>query len=133
MGRAARNVNGTAILYADRITDSMAQAIAETTRRRKLQQSYNEAHGITPETIVKPIDMTLARIVDADYVDVPVVEETEKVPSTKEEYEALVAELEARMRDAAQKFEFEKAAKLRDRVRAMKKKDLFSMAPVGVA
>ena len=132
MGRAARNVNGKAILYADRITDSMAQAIAETTRRRKLQKSYNEAHGITPETIVKPIDMTLARIVDADYVDVPVAEEPEKVPSTKEEYDALVAELEAKMRDAAQKFEFEKAAKLRDRVRAMKAKDFFSMAPVGV-
>ena len=132
MGRAARNVNGKAILYADRITDSMAQAIAETTRRRKLQQSYNEAHGITPETIVKPIDMTLARIVDADYVDVPVAEEAEKVPSTKEEYDELVAELEAKMRDAAQKFEFEKAAKLRDRVREMKAKDLFSMASVGV-
>ena len=132
MGRAARNVNGKAILYADRITDSMAQAIAETTRRRKLQQSYNEAHGITPETIVKPIDMTLARIVDADYVDVPVAEEPERVPSTKEEYDALVAELEDKMRDAAQKFEFEKAAKLRDRVRAMKAKDFFSMAPVGV-
>ena len=132
MGRAARNVNGKAILYADRVTDSMAQAIAETTRRRQLQESYNEAHGITPQTIVKPIDMTLARIVDADYVDVPVAEETEEVPGTKEEYDALIAELEARMRDAAQKFEFEKAAKLRDQVREMKAKDLFSMAPVGV-
>ncbi len=133
MGRAARNVHGKALLYADRITGSMAQAIAETTRRRHLQQSYNDAHGITPETIVKPIDMTLARIVDADYVDVPIAEETELVPQTKEEYEALVAELESKMRDAAQKFEFEKAAKLRDRVRAMKAEDLFSMSPVGVA
>ena len=132
MGRAARNVNGKALLYADRITNSMEQAIGETTRRRLLQERYNEAHGITPETIVKPIDMTLARIVDADYVDVPIAEETEEVPKTREEFEAFIADLEAKMREAAQRFEFEKAAELRDRVRAMKAEDLFAISAVGV-
>ena len=133
MGRAARNVNGKAVLYADRVTDSMARAIEETTRRRQRQREYNQAHGITPETIVKPVDMTLARIVDADYVDVPLAEGDEAKPRTKEEYEALIAELEGKMREAAQKFEFEKAAEFRDRVKALKEEDLFSMAPVGVA
>ena len=118
MGRAARNINGKAILYADRMTDSMKQAITETTRRRALQKRYNEAHGITPESIVKPVDMSLARIIDADYVDVPVEESDEIVPTTKEELEALVAELEDKMRKAAATFEFEKAAELRDRIRA---------------
>ena len=127
MGRAARNINGKAILYADRMTDSMKQAITETTRRRALQKRYNEAHGITPESIVKPVDMSLARIIDADYVDVPVEESDEIVPTTKEELEALVAELEDKMRKAAAKFEFEKAAELRDRIRAMKAAELFDV------
>ncbi len=120
MGRAARNVRGKAILYADRITDSMKAAINETTRRRRIQERYNVEHGITPETIVKPIDMTLARIVDADYVDVPADEEVEEeVPRTHEERLALAAQLEERMKSAAQAFEFEKAAELRDRMRAL--------------
>ncbi len=130
MGRAARNVNGTAILYADRMTDSMTRAIAETTRRRQIQQQYNDAHDITPETIVKPVDMSLARIIDADYVDVP-VEESETVPTTQEEFDALVAELEGKMRAAAAKFEFEKAAQLRDRIRDMKGKELFETPLAG--
>ncbi len=130
MGRAARNVNGKAILYADRITDSMAQAMGETDRRRQIQKRYNVAHGITPETIVKPVDMSLARIIDADYVDIPEADaEDEAVPATKEEFDALVAELEGKMRDAAAKFEFEKAAQIRDRVRAMKAED-FTEAPL---
>ncbi len=120
MGRAARNVNGTAILYADRMTDSMRNAISETDRRREIQQQYNDANGITPETIVKPVDMSLVRIIEADYVDVPKDDDQTVVPQTQEEYEALVAELEGKMRDAAAKFEFEKAAQYRDRVRAMK-------------
>ena len=127
MGRAARNVNGKAVLYADRITDSMKRAIQETNRRRERQREYNEAHGITPETIVKPIDMTLVRIVDADYVDVPLEEEPTGDPQTHEEYAALVAELEAKMRAAAEKFEFEKAAQYRDRVKDLKQRGLFSL------
>ncbi len=128
MGRAARNVHGKAILYADRTTDGMKQAIDETNRRRQLQERYNQAHGITPETIVKPIDMTLARIVDADYVDVPAVEEPEETPQSREELEALIVRLEEQMKQAAQAFEFEKAAKLRDRIRAIKAEELFTLA-----
>ena len=120
MGRAARNLHGKAILYADRMTDSMKEAIGETNRRREVQERYNSMNGITPESIVKPIDMTLARIVDADYVDVPKDDETEALPETLEGFKALVARLEKDMRDAAAKFEFEKAAKIRDRIRGIK-------------
>ncbi|MYB51372.1 MAG: excinuclease ABC subunit UvrB [Acidobacteriia bacterium] len=120
MGRAARNVHGKAILYADRMTDSMSRAIDETTRRRELQRAYNEANGISPETIVKPISMTLAKIVDADYVDVPVEPRSEDMPDSPEDLEAMIARLERQMREAAQKFEFERAAALRDRVRALR-------------
>ncbi len=120
MGRAARNVRGKAILYADRMTDSMKRAIDETTRRREVQQAYNDDHGITPETIVKPIAMSLARIVDADYVDLTATDEPLDALGGPEEFEALVARLERQMRDAAQKFEFEKAAALRDQIRALK-------------
>ena len=127
MGRASRNIHGKALLYADRVTDSMKQAIDETTRRRTLQQRYNDAHGITPESIVKPIDMTLARIVDADYVDVPKEAPELGSPQNREEYQALLAQLEGNMRQAAQKFEFEKAAQIRDRIRAMKDESPFSV------
>ena len=119
VGRAARNVNGCAILYADRITDSMRQAIDETARRRGLQEAYNREHGITPETIVKPISMSLARIVDADYTDLT-KPGPEDVPEDPREFQAYVANLERQMRKAAQEFEFEKAARLRDRVRELK-------------
>ena len=120
IGRAARNVHGKAILYADRMTDSMKQAISETNRRRDIQKLYNQAHDITPETIVKPIAMSLARIVDADYVDLVPEEPTEEEPATQAEFEARVAELEGKMREAAAKFDFEKAAEFRDRVRALR-------------
>ena len=119
VGRAARNVNGCAILYADRITDSMRRAIDETARRRGLQEAYNRENGITPETIVKPISMSLARIVDADYTDLT-KPGPEDVPEDPREFQAYVAKLERQMRKAAQNFEFEKAARLRDRVRELK-------------
>ena len=120
MGRAARNVHGKAILYADRMTDSMRRAIGETTRRRELQHAYNEANGITPETIVKPVSMALAKIVSADYVEVPKPEESGDAPDSPEARETLISELEGQMREAAQKFDFERAANLRDRVRALR-------------
>ena len=128
IGRAARNVNGKAILYADRMTRSMKQAIAETTRRRGLQQQYNQVNGITPESIVKPVDMALVRIVDADYVDVSIDEDPETLPATKEEFRELVTELEEKMREAAAKFEFESAAKFRDRIKDLKEADLFGVS-----
>ncbi|HVA01825.1 MAG TPA: excinuclease ABC subunit UvrB [Terriglobia bacterium] len=121
MGRAARNLHGKAILYADRMTDSMRQAMAETGRRRAKQFEYNEENGITPESIIKPVDMALVAIVEADYVTVSTEAEAEEVTS-QDQLDALIARLEKQMRDAAKEFEFEKAAQLRDRVKALQEK-----------
>jgi excinuclease ABC subunit B len=120
MGRAARHVEGRAILYADVMTDSMRRAIEETNRRRRTQVEYNEANGITPQSIVKPIDMSLVRVAEADYVTVPLEPEDESVELEPADRARLVAELEERMREAARKFEFEKAAQLRDRVKSLR-------------
>ncbi|HEX4166309.1 MAG TPA: excinuclease ABC subunit UvrB [Bryobacteraceae bacterium] len=121
IGRAARNVEGRAILYANVITDSMSRAMNETDRRRAIQEAYNEANHITPETIIKPIDMSLVAIAEADYVTVPLDEENDpEAELTEDQREALIAELELKMREAAKAFEFEKAAQFRDRVKALK-------------
>ncbi len=121
MGRAARNVNGKAILYAGVMTDSMRQAIDETNRRRRIQAEYNELNGITPQTIIKPVDMSLVAVAEGDYVTVPLETEDEEVDALSPEDRArFLQELEERMRDAARKFEFEKAAALRDRLNALK-------------
>jgi excinuclease ABC subunit B len=124
IGRCARHLNGRAILYADTMTDSMKRAMDETSRRRAIQTAYNEANGITPESIVRPLDMTLAAIVAADYADV-VVSEAEGVPEfkTQEDVEKYIAKLEADMREAAKRFEFEKAAKLRDTIKEFRTKE----------
>jgi excinuclease ABC subunit B len=124
VGRCARNLNGRAILYADTITDSMRRAMDETERRRAIQQAYNEEHNITPESIVRPLEMSLARIVEADYGD-DVVQEAESMPEFKsqEELDAYIAKLENEMREAAKRFEFEKAAKLRDTIRELRTKE----------
>jgi excinuclease ABC subunit B len=127
IGRAARNVNGLAVLYADRITDSMRRAIDETDRRRRIQQDYNERNGITPQTIMKPIDMSLVKVAEADYVDIPLEEpEDETTDLTPEQRERYLAELEQRMREAAKQFEFEKAAQLRDRIKALRSRNLYA-------
>ena len=120
MGRAARHVEGRAILYADVMTDSMKRAIEETTRRRRTQQDYNERNGITPQSIIKPIDMSLVAIAEADYVTVPLESEDEAEEMTREQRERFVGELEERMREAARKFEFEKAAQIRDKIKALR-------------
>jgi excinuclease ABC subunit B len=122
IGRAARNVNGRAILYADAMTDSMKRAINETDRRREIQKRYNEEHGITPESIVKPVDMTLVSIAEADYVEIPVEEPEEQIPDDPEKIAELATRLENEMREAAKKFDFEKAAQLRDKARALRAK-----------
>jgi excinuclease ABC subunit B len=124
IGRCARHLNGRAILYADRMTDSMKQAMDETLRRRAIQSAYNEANGITPESIVRPLDMTLAGIVAADYADVA-INEPEGVPEFKsqEELDTYIAKLESDMREAAKQFEFEKAAKLRDAIKELRTKE----------
>jgi excinuclease ABC subunit B len=124
IGRCARNLNGRALLYADRMTDSMKKALSETDRRRAIQVAYNEANGITPESIVRPLEMSLARIIEADYADLTDVE-TEGVPDFKsqEELDAYIKKLESDMREAAKRFEFEKAAKLRDTVKELRTKE----------
>jgi len=128
MGRCARHISGRAILYADTRTGSMNQAISETNRRREKQFAYNQENNITPESIVKSVDMELARIVEADYVTVPVDDAaldtaTANVKSEQQLAE-LLKQLESQMREAAKKFEFEKAAQLRDRIRSLKQRDL---------
>jgi len=124
IGRCARHLNGRAILYADRQTDSMKRAMDETSRRRAIQAAYNEANGITPESIIRPLDMTLAAIVAADYADLT-GGESEGMPEFKsqEEVDTYIGNLESDMREAAKKFEFEKAAKLRDTIKELRTKE----------
>jgi excinuclease ABC subunit B len=123
MGRAARNARGKAILYADRMTDSMKRAIDETRRRRLIQETYNREHGITPQTIVKPIESTLITASEADYFKVPTeIEDLEEYSA--ENIEATIARLEIEMRAAAKRFEFEKAAELRDRLKVLRDREL---------
>jgi excinuclease ABC subunit B len=127
IGRAARHVEGRAILYADKMTDSMRRAIDETDRRREKQVAFNEENGITPQSIVRPLEMGLAGIMKADYIDL--TDEAEGVPefATQAELESYIEKLESDMREAARKFEFEKAVKLRDAVKDLRSKEfLFS-------
>jgi excinuclease ABC subunit B len=128
IGRCARHISGRAILYADTRTGSMNQAIAETGRRRDKQVAYNKENNITPESIVKSVDMELARIVEADYVSIPIDDSSLDAAAANVKNEAQLAQLlqtlETQMRDAAKKFEFEKAAQLRDRIRALKQRDV---------
>ena len=123
IGRAARNSRGKAILYADRITDSMKRAIDETQRRRAIQEVFNRENGITPQTIVKPIEATLITASEADYFKVPSeVEEIEDYSPAN--IEATIARLEVEMRAAAKRFEFERAAELRDRIKVLREREL---------
>jgi excinuclease ABC subunit B len=124
MGRCARHLEARAILYADTMTDSMRQAIGETSRRRAKQEAYNREHNITPQSIIKSVDMQLARIVEADYVTVPVEETVVGEIATEEQLLQVIAQLETQMREAAKNFEFERAAALRDKIRALKQRDL---------
>ncbi len=131
IGRAARNINGKAILYADTMTGGMRTAIEETNRRRRIQGLYNEEHQITPQSIIKPIDMSLVAIADADYVTVPVEPEEPVEEMTPEQAARHIAELEERMREAARNFEFEKAAAIRDRIKALKSHLVYEEVPTG--
>ena len=123
-GRAARNINGRVIMYADRVTNSMRAALAEMGRRRQLQETYNLEHGITPASIVKDIDDVLSSVYERDYVTVPLVKEPQETFRTRAELEAHTAELETEMRQAAANLEFECAAQLRDRVKELKQRHL---------
>ena len=123
IGRAARHLRGQAILYADQMTESMRQALDETGRRREKQLRYNRKHDITPESILKPVDMSLVAMVEADYVDLAPEPEGVEVTSP-DEIEARIIKLQAKMREAARNFEFEAAARLRDRIKALKEREM---------
>jgi excinuclease ABC subunit B len=124
MGRAARHLEGKAILYADKMTDSMKRAIGETDRRRTIQRAYNEEHGIIPQSIINKMDMGLAQILKAEYGEVE-VEAAESLPDfkTKVELDSFLAKMEIEMREAAKKFDFERAARLRDTIKDLKEKE----------
>jgi excinuclease ABC subunit B len=129
MGRAARHLNGRAILYADVMTDSMKRALEETSRRRTLQRAYNETHGIVPQSIIKPIDMSLVAVAEGDYVTVPLEPEDETPELPPEQMEKYLEEMEERMRAAARKFEFKEAAAFRDRIKEIRTRNLINSAP----
>jgi len=122
-GRAARNLHGEVLFYADTVTPSMAAAISETERRRRLQEDYNRRHGITPETIKSRIKDILASVYEADYVTVPLAAE-ESLPYVAADLPAYIARLNKEMKAAAKKLEFEKAARLRDRIRELESANL---------
>ena len=124
IGRCARHVEGRAILYADRMTDSMRNAMGETDRRRAIQEAHNIEFGITPMSIIRSADMSLAQIVGADYVETP--PDGEGVPEFKsqEQLDAFIAKMEEEMREAAKRFEFERAAKMRDTIKELKTKEI---------
>ena len=123
IGRAARNVHGTVILYADSVTDSMRLALDETNRRRRLQASFNKAHGITPQTVVKSIGSPLVKIYEADYVDIPLAADRELSYGAKELPKA-IQKLRKEMKKAAESLDFERAAALRDRIRAIEEREI---------
>jgi excinuclease ABC subunit B len=124
VGRAARNVNGTAIMYADKMTDSMRQAIGETERRRQIQEAYNREHDITPQSIVKAIDEVMTSVYERDYVTVGTSADGAGEFRTHAELEAHITQLRAQMKAAAANLEFEKAAALRDRIKQLKDQEL---------
>ncbi|PYM75295.1 MAG: excinuclease ABC subunit B [Candidatus Rokuibacteriota bacterium] len=123
-GRAARNVNGEVIMYADHVTESMAATIRETERRRELQGAYNEANGITPESIKSSIHELLQTIYERDYYTVPVEEKAAEAFDSPAALQARIGELEARMKEAAKRLDFERAAEIRDRLKALRKQQL---------
>ena len=123
-GRAARNVDGKVIFYADEVTPSMRKAIDETNRRRRLQKRYNEAHGITPESIKKDISDILGSVYEADYVSIPTVSEPEEEYISLDNLAKVMKSLKKKMLDAARRLDFEEATRLRDRISHLEKREL---------
>jgi excinuclease ABC subunit B len=127
IGRAARHLSGRAILYADVMTDSIRRALDETERRRTVQRAHNEEHGITPTSIMRSLDMSLVHILKAEYADLTSQDDAIPEFNTQQELDSYIGKLESDMREAAKKFEFEKAAKLRDNIKDLRTKEfLFS-------
>ena len=123
-GRAARNVNGQVILYADKMTGSMDQAILETNRRRKIQEEYNKVHGITPHTVKKSVRNILASIYEADYFTIPTVADMEEGYVSVKEIPAMIQNLKKEMKEAASRLEFERAAEIRDKIQRLEEMEL---------
>ena len=119
-GRAARNVNGQVIMYADNETASMHAAIGETSRRRKIQEAYNQEHGITPQSIIKQIDEVMSSVYERDYMTPPAARDGTEAFSSQAELDAHISNLQAQMRQAAANLDFEKAASLRDDVKRLR-------------
>jgi excinuclease ABC subunit B len=124
IGRCARHIEGRAILYGDRMTDSMKRAIGETDRRRAKQEAYNIENGITPQSVGRGADMSLAHVIAADYADVPLEDNGMPEFKSQEQLDAFLTKMEEDMREAAKKFEFERAAKLRDMVKELRTKEI---------
>jgi excinuclease ABC subunit B len=123
-GRAARNVNGEVILYADRMTGSMDQAILETHRRRKIQEEYNRVHEITPQTVKKSIRNILQSIYEADYFTVPAAADAKEEYLPMRDIPVIIQKLKQEMKEAASRLEFERAGELRDRIRHLEETEL---------
>lgn len=123
-GRASRNVNGHVILYADKMTGSMDRAILETNRRRKIQEEYNKAHRITPQTVKKSVRNILASIYESDYFTVPAVSDAKEEYASLKEMPAVIGKLRKEMKEAAARLEFERAAELRDRIHRLEEMEL---------
>jgi excinuclease ABC subunit B len=123
-GRAARNLKGRVLFYADAVTDSMRRAIEETQRRRAIQEAYNLEHGIVPASIVKDVGSPLVRMSNLDYYDVPVKRQKTELPDA-ESLRKRIAELEKQMKAAAKELDFEKAAALRDEIRGLRELEIF--------
>jgi excinuclease ABC subunit B len=125
IGRAARNVNGQVLMYADTMTGSLERAMDETNRRRDMQRQYNTEHGITPVSIVKDISDALAAVYNADYVTVPIAAEAPVTYDVAPEgISRLIKKLRKEMKAAAERYDFERAAALRDRIAALQEREL---------
>jgi excinuclease ABC subunit B len=131
IGRAARNVNGMVMMYADAVTDSMRRAIDETLRRRRIQSAYNKKHGITPQSVRKAIASPLVKIYEADYVEVPVVAEENEEYLSPQQLATHIEQAKQEMRQAAAALEFERAAELRDRLQRLEQRALGIKAEAG--
>jgi excinuclease ABC subunit B len=123
-GRAARNVSGRVIMYADTMTASMKSAISETERRRALQAAYNEEHGITPESVVRAIEDVMSSVYERDYSTAPAIREPRDNFRTQEEIDAEISRLEVEMKSAAANLDFERAAAIRDTVKSLRSREL---------
>lgn len=123
-GRAARNVSGKALLYADVGTDSMKNAISETSRRREIQREYNRKNNITPQSIKKNIDEVLSSIYERDYLDYSRISEEKEIYLSPQKRKEKIEKLEKLMKETARNLEFEKAARIRDEIKKLKKREL---------